>query len=188
MVLAVYVGLLGLTYWGFNFLPKGYIPSQDKGYLLISVQLPDAASLKRTKKVVDQIDKICHETPGIDHTITIAGQSFTLGLRLQFRPVLHHAQAVRRAPRSEIIQHGDCGTWPNASPTKSPTRWPAFLGRRRLTASAWAAASSSSSRTRGTNDMRSSKTDGQFGRPSEKRSPPQGLNDDFHRKVAAEIR
>ena len=75
----LYVGLLGLTYYGFNSLPVGYIPPQDKGYLLISVQLPDAASLERTKVVVDQIDKICHETPGIEHTITIAGQSFTLG-------------------------------------------------------------------------------------------------------------
>jgi multidrug efflux pump len=79
VVLILYIGLLGLTYWGFNHLPAGYIPSQDKGYLLISVQLPDAASLERTKEIVDQIDKICKETPGVGHRISIAGQSFTLG-------------------------------------------------------------------------------------------------------------
>ncbi len=79
IVLILYVGLLGLTYWGFKTLPAGYIPSQDKGYLLISVQLPDAASLQRTKVIVAQIERICLETPGIDHTISIAGQSFTLG-------------------------------------------------------------------------------------------------------------
>ncbi|HBI46827.1 MAG TPA: transporter [Planctomycetales bacterium] len=79
VVLVLYVALLGLTYWGFNALPAGYIPPQDKGYLSISVQLPDAASLERTKVVMDQIDEICKETPGVDHRITIAGQSFTLG-------------------------------------------------------------------------------------------------------------
>ncbi len=45
VVLVLYVGLLGLTYWGFQQLPTGYIPSQDKGYLLISVQTPDATAL-----------------------------------------------------------------------------------------------------------------------------------------------
>ena len=40
----VYGGLLLLTYWGFLQLPTGFIPSQDKGYLLASVQLPDAAA------------------------------------------------------------------------------------------------------------------------------------------------
>jgi multidrug efflux pump len=79
LVLMLYVGLLCLTYLGFNHLPSGYIPPQDKGYLMISVQLPDAASLERTKAVVHQIDDICHETAGVDHTISIAGQSFTLG-------------------------------------------------------------------------------------------------------------
>src|SRR5262249_33045356 len=42
IVLVLYGGLLGLTYWGFSKLPTGYIPPQDKGYLLVSVQLPDS--------------------------------------------------------------------------------------------------------------------------------------------------
>jgi multidrug efflux pump len=79
IVLLLYGGLLGLTYWEFGRLPAGYIPSQDKGYLLIPVQLPDSASLERTQEVVDHIEKICKETPGIAHTISSAGQSFTLG-------------------------------------------------------------------------------------------------------------
>jgi multidrug efflux pump len=78
IVLVVYAGLLGLTYWGFQKLPAGYIPAQDKGYLLISVQLPDSASLERTQEVVDHIDRIAHSTPGVGHTISTAGQSFTL--------------------------------------------------------------------------------------------------------------
>ena len=50
IVLVVYAGLLGLTYWGFVQSPSGFIPMQDKGYLLVNVQLPDAASLERTKR------------------------------------------------------------------------------------------------------------------------------------------
>jgi multidrug efflux pump len=79
IVLLLYGGLLSLTYWEFGRLPTGYIPAQDKGYLLIPVQLPDSASMERTQEVVDHIERICKETPGIAHTISSAGQSFTLG-------------------------------------------------------------------------------------------------------------
>ena len=43
LVLLLYGGLLGLTYWGFTQTPTGFIPSQDKGYLLVNVQLPDSS-------------------------------------------------------------------------------------------------------------------------------------------------
>jgi multidrug efflux pump len=79
LVLLLYGGLLGLTWWGFQNLPAGYIPLQDKGYLLASVQLPDAASLERTRKVVEKMDEICHSTDGVGHTISVSGQSFVLG-------------------------------------------------------------------------------------------------------------
>ncbi|HEX3726991.1 MAG TPA: efflux RND transporter permease subunit, partial [Pirellulales bacterium] len=67
LVLVVYCGLLLFTYRQFVDTPKGFIPSQDMGYLLINVQLPDAASEERTSKVLRQIEKIAHETPGILH-------------------------------------------------------------------------------------------------------------------------
>ena len=51
LVLIVYGGLLGLTYWSYGQLPTGFIPSQDKGYLIASMQLPDAASAGRTREV-----------------------------------------------------------------------------------------------------------------------------------------
>ena len=44
VVLVVYGGLLYLTWWSFDKAPSGFIPMQDKGYLLVNVQLPDAAS------------------------------------------------------------------------------------------------------------------------------------------------
>ena len=77
-MLVVYGGLLLLTYWGFMHTPKGFIPTQDMGYLLVNVQLPDAASAERTREVTDRVQKICLSTPGVKHTVAVAGQSFVL--------------------------------------------------------------------------------------------------------------
>jgi multidrug efflux pump len=79
LVLLVYGGLMALTWWGFQRTPTGFIPQQDKGYLLVNVQLPDAASVGRTEQVVRQIEKIAKDTPGVKHTVAIAGQSTLLG-------------------------------------------------------------------------------------------------------------
>lgn len=78
VVLVVYGGLLALTYQGFMRAPKGFIPAQDKGYLLVNVQLPDSASLQRTDKVMRQIEEVARRTPGVKHTVAIAGQSILL--------------------------------------------------------------------------------------------------------------
>ncbi|MCU0876695.1 MAG: efflux RND transporter permease subunit [Pirellulaceae bacterium] len=76
IVLLVYGGLLLLTVFGFTRVPGGFIPSQDKGYLLLDVQLPDAASKERTESVVTQIEAAVMETPGVAHVLTVSGQSF----------------------------------------------------------------------------------------------------------------
>jgi multidrug efflux pump subunit AcrB len=58
IVLLLYGGLLVLTYWQFNHAPTGFIPQQDKGYLLLNVQLPDSASVERTQRVMARIEKV----------------------------------------------------------------------------------------------------------------------------------
>ncbi len=78
LMLLVYGGLLALTWWGFTRTPTGFIPQQDKGYLLVNVQLPDAASVKRTEDVVRRIEEIALKTPGIKHTVALSGQSILL--------------------------------------------------------------------------------------------------------------
>ena len=78
LVMLVYVGLLFLTYKGFTTTPTGFIPLQDKGYLLVSVQLPDSASVQRTDEVMAEVDKIARETPGVEHTMAVSGQSILL--------------------------------------------------------------------------------------------------------------
>jgi multidrug efflux pump subunit AcrB len=78
LVIPVYAGLLALTWWGFTHTPTGFIPQQDKGYLLVNVQLPDAASVARTKHLVEKAETIARQTPGVRHTVAISGQSILL--------------------------------------------------------------------------------------------------------------
>jgi multidrug efflux pump subunit AcrB len=78
VVLLLYAGMLGLTYYVFTRIPGGFIPNQDKGYLIANVQLPDSAALDRTLLVMDRLQKIVSETPGVDHTVDIPGQSFVM--------------------------------------------------------------------------------------------------------------
>lgn len=75
VVLAVYGGMMYLTYLGFATVPVGFIPEQDKGYLIVNAQLPDGASLERTEQVVKRLEKIALDTPGIAHTIAVPGYS-----------------------------------------------------------------------------------------------------------------
>src|SRR5262249_12732992 len=77
-VLLVYVGLLGLTWWGERQLPTGFIPNQDMGYLLASLQLPDSAANERTMKVMDQFEQIVLSTPGVKNTSAVVGTSFVI--------------------------------------------------------------------------------------------------------------
>ncbi len=78
LVLLIYVGLLGLTGLGLVRVPSGFVPIQDKGYLLANIQLPDSASLERTVEATASVERITLETPGVDHTVSIPGQSFVL--------------------------------------------------------------------------------------------------------------
>ena len=79
IVLMVYVGLLYATYWSFAHTPTGFIPAQDKGYLLLNVQLPDSASVSRTREVMKQLEAIASSTEGVEHTVSLSGQSLLLG-------------------------------------------------------------------------------------------------------------
>jgi len=55
--------------------PKGFIPSQDRGYVIVIAQLPGGASLDRTSDVVQQIEAIAMKTPGVSHVPAFAGFS-----------------------------------------------------------------------------------------------------------------
>lgn len=74
-ILIAFVLLLVCTWFIFRIVPGGFIPSQDKQYLIGVVQLPNAASLDRTERVVRQMSQIALATPGIEHAIGFPGLS-----------------------------------------------------------------------------------------------------------------
>lgn len=78
VVLAIYAGLLYATYWTFDNAPQGFIPLQDKGWLLVNVELPDSASVQRTAEVMQEVSKIALKTPGVAHTLSISGNSILI--------------------------------------------------------------------------------------------------------------
>jgi multidrug efflux pump len=78
IVLVIYVGLLVMTYREFSRTPTGFIPQQDKGYVLLNVQLPDSASVERTEQVMARIENLAKFTRGVAHTVGISGQSLIL--------------------------------------------------------------------------------------------------------------
>lgn len=75
VVLLMYVGLLGLTYFGFTKVPTGFIPQQDQGYVIIAIDLPDGASLDRTDQVTRDVVAAALDTPGIENAVSFAGFS-----------------------------------------------------------------------------------------------------------------
>ena len=80
VALLIFAGLLYATYHGLMTVPTGFIPPQDKGYLIANVQLPDSASVERTQEVVARLDEMTRKIPGVKHTVCIAGQSFLLNV------------------------------------------------------------------------------------------------------------
>ncbi|MFM7071714.1 MAG: efflux RND transporter permease subunit [Planctomycetota bacterium] len=79
LVLLVYCGLLYGTSELFQSTPAGFIPPQDKGYLIVNAQLPDGAALERTERVMRSIEELAGKTAGVKHTVSLAGQSLLLG-------------------------------------------------------------------------------------------------------------
>ncbi len=75
--LAVIVGLIagGIGVWGVAQLPTAFIPPEDQGYVMISVQLPDGAALGRTQAVLDKVTNIARATPGVAQVVAISGIS-----------------------------------------------------------------------------------------------------------------
>lgn len=82
IVLLIYGGLIGLTYVGFSRMPTGFIPEQDKGYVVVAAQLPDGANLARTEAVMARASKIARETPGVIRAVAIPGFSLLTGTNL----------------------------------------------------------------------------------------------------------
>ncbi|MES2404380.1 MAG: efflux RND transporter permease subunit, partial [Pseudomonadota bacterium] len=72
---ALYAGLIALTWFGFAHVPTGFVPTQDKQYLVAFAQLPDAASLDRTGDVIKRMSAIALKQPGVLNAVAFPGLS-----------------------------------------------------------------------------------------------------------------
>ncbi len=77
IALVLYVGLVCLTGWSFNKVPTGFVPTQDKQYLVAFAQLPDASSLDRSEAVIRRMSEIGLKHPGVQDAIAFPGLSIS---------------------------------------------------------------------------------------------------------------
>jgi len=77
IALVVYVGLVALTGWSFTQVPTGFVPTQDKQYLIAFAQLPDGASLDRTDAVMRRMGEIGLKHPGVQDAVQFPGLSIS---------------------------------------------------------------------------------------------------------------
>src|SRR2546429_4592982 len=77
VALIVYGGLVLLTGWSFNKVPTGFVPTQDKQYLVAFAQLPDGASLDRTEAVIRRMSDIGLKLPGVQSAVAFPGLSIS---------------------------------------------------------------------------------------------------------------
>jgi len=75
IALVVYAGLVGLTILGFSRVPAGFVPTQDKGYLVSLAQLPNGATLDRTEDVIRRMSDIALKHPGVQNAVAFPGLS-----------------------------------------------------------------------------------------------------------------
>jgi hydrophobe/amphiphile efflux-1 (HAE1) family protein len=75
VALFVYGGLIALTYAGFARTPAGFVPQQDKQYLVAFAQLPDAATLDRTEAVIRRMGDLALKQPGTQSAVAFPGLS-----------------------------------------------------------------------------------------------------------------
>jgi multidrug efflux pump len=82
IALVVYGGLMALNVVGLTRIPKGFIPEQDKGYLVVNAQLPDGSGVERTDALVKKLSKVARSIEGVAHTIDLPGYSTILSTNL----------------------------------------------------------------------------------------------------------
>ena len=75
LVMVLFFGVVAGTVYLYQQLPTGFLPTEDQGYAISLVQLPDGASLERTSEVVDEVNEILMNTPGVENVFAIGGFS-----------------------------------------------------------------------------------------------------------------
>jgi multidrug efflux pump len=75
LMMAIFAGLVGFTAYSFQLVPKGFVPAQDKGYLVSFAQLPPGATLQRTEEVMREMADIALQQEGVAGAVQFPGLS-----------------------------------------------------------------------------------------------------------------
>jgi len=104
ITLIVYVGLVYLAYGMFRIVPTGFIPTQDQGYLIVNVQMPDASSIERTDGVMTQLANLAFKTKGIRDAFAVSGFSILTGANSSAAGLLfvHLTPFAERAGKADM--------------------------------------------------------------------------------------
>jgi len=81
LMAALFAVTLVCTVLAFRLVPGGFIPDEDQGYFFVNVELPNGASMERTREVLDRINERVAAEPSVEHFITIGGYSFLNGVQ-----------------------------------------------------------------------------------------------------------
>ncbi|WP_298821932.1 multidrug efflux RND transporter permease subunit [uncultured Roseibium sp.] len=76
---AIVAGVIAVIVTLGGTLPQGFLPSEDQGYLMVDVQLPDGASLQRTESVTERVVELTSNTPGVENVVIVNGFSILNG-------------------------------------------------------------------------------------------------------------
>ena len=79
LVVGVFVILVGITLFMFKVVPTAFVPAEDQGYFIISIELPEGASLQRTQRIVDRIDSKMGQTEGVGKVLSFTALSLVDG-------------------------------------------------------------------------------------------------------------
>lgn len=79
VAICLYFVICAVAFWGFVKWPSSYIPEEDQGYFMTSIQLPNGASLDRTDRIVTQLSDSILNLPEVDNVIAISGESMMGG-------------------------------------------------------------------------------------------------------------
>ena len=87
LVLLVFAGLVVLTVILFKVIPAGFVPEEDQGYVLLITELPEGASVARTREVMARVSELASEVPGVASVIEVPGYNMIDALKQPFSGV-----------------------------------------------------------------------------------------------------
>jgi HAE1 family hydrophobic/amphiphilic exporter-1 len=87
LVLLAFAGLCALTVYLFDVVPAGFVPEEDQGYVFMIAQLPEGASVQRTKVVMAKATQMALKTPGVADALEVSGYNLIDALKQPYAGV-----------------------------------------------------------------------------------------------------